>query len=116
MNAKGKYDTVEFRTNNLEDLKYLYNVAMGELSLRKTTEVDCDYLFGRSGHIYHPNCSKTTVETFDILVIEKHQIDRVYCCPGKLEMNSLSNGRVRIGMRGKIHMIFPFGNSIKRDI
>ena len=72
VNTNGKYDIVEFITDHCKDLKYLYNVAVGKLAPPITTEVDCEYLFTMAFHISHQKHSRTTVETFEILVIAKH--------------------------------------------
>ena len=63
MNAKGKYDIVDFLTDIWKYFKYLYNVAVGKLAPHITTEVDCESLFSQNGHISQTNNSRTTAET-----------------------------------------------------
>ena len=41
VNAKGKYDIIEFLTDHNEDFKYLYSFSVGKLALHITTEVNC---------------------------------------------------------------------------
>ena len=109
MNAKSKYDNAKFLTDRREDFKYLYNVAVGKFAPHITCEVDCKYLFSHPDHISHPNRSRTMVENFVRLVMEKHQIDSVYCFQWKVKMNSLNDRRVIIGILRKIKMILDFG-------
>ena len=111
-----KYDIVESLTDHREDLKYLYNLAVGELAPHILPELYCDSLFSQVGNILHTNCSITTVDTFGRLVREKHKIDCVYCCHEKVKMNSLSDGRVRVGMIRKIQTILPFGTIRNQSI
>ena len=63
VNAKGKYDIVEFITDCCKYFKYLYNVAVGQLEPHITT--------GQDGYLSHPNISRNTANNFQILVMEK---------------------------------------------
>ena len=116
MNGKGKYDKIEFLTNHCKDFKYLYNVAVGKFAPHITCEVDCKYLFSHPDHISHPNSSMTMVENFVRLVMEKHQIDRVYCFQWNVKMNSLNDIRVIFGIIRKSKMILNLGTRSKNII
>ena len=89
---------------------------MGKLSPQITTEVDCESLLSKYVNILNPNLIRTTSENFERLVMVKHHIDCVYCCPEKMKNDSSSNGRVRILMIRNIQMILPFWTSRNRNI
>ena len=72
VNAKGKYDIVEFLTDHCGDFKYLYNFAVGGFAPHIKTKVGLESLFSQSFHILHPNHSRTTADTFEMLVMENH--------------------------------------------
>ena len=74
VNSKGQYDIIEFLTDHREDFKYIYNVSVGKFESRVTTQIDCESLFSQAVHLAHPNCNRTTVKIFEMLVMSKHQI------------------------------------------
>jgi hypothetical protein len=53
----------------------------GTLAPPITTEVDCESLFCQAGHAAaaHPNHNRTAAETFEHLVMGKHNQSRIYC-------------------------------------
>ncbi len=57
------------------------NVIIGQLAPHIDTEVDCESLFSQAGHLSQPNRSRTTAETFERMVMAKHRLARIYCCP-----------------------------------
>ena len=84
MDVKGRYNIVEFLSAHRKDSKYVYNVDVGKLAPNITTKVECEYLISEAFHISHTNCIRTTADNFEILVMAKHLIDRVYCCQYKV--------------------------------
>ena len=50
-----------------------------------TTEVDCESLFSQAVHAAQHNHNRTVAETFERLVMAKHRMARIYCCPEKLK-------------------------------
>ena len=56
-----------------------------QLSSHLTSEVDCEALFSHTGHISDSLRSSTKVRTFKWLVIAKHRMNRIYCCPKKVQ-------------------------------
>ena len=72
----GYYDLVKFFQDHLT----IFNI---------TTEVDCESLFSQAGHAAHPSRNRTVAETFERLVIAKHRLSRIYCCPEKVKFEFL---------------------------
>ena len=60
-------------------------MGVGQLSSHLTSEVDCESLFSHAGHISDPLRSSTKVRTFERLVIAKHRLKHIYCCPKKVQ-------------------------------
>ena len=58
---------------------------VGKLAPHITNEVDCESLFSQAGHAAQPNCNRTVAETFELLVMAKNRMARIYCCPEKVK-------------------------------
>ena len=63
----------------------LENVFVRQLAPHITTEVDCESLFSQAGHSAQPNRNRTVAETLERLVMDKHHMARIYCCPEKVK-------------------------------
>ncbi|KAL7537974.1 hypothetical protein ACHAXR_008292 [Thalassiosira sp. AJA248-18] len=89
VDRKGHFDLVSYvmdhsTTSSIEKKPHFVgigNVIIGQLSPHITTEVDCESLFSQAGHLSQPNRSRTTAETFERMVMAKHRLARIYCCP-----------------------------------
>ena len=115
MNAKGKYDIVEFLIDHCKAFKSLYCFDVGKLELQKTTELDCESLFSQAGHLSHTNCSRTTPDNFERLVMEKHRIDPVYCFLEKVKNEFIDQWKIRNWTIRKINMILDFWDHQKEE-
>ena len=61
-----------------------------------TTEIDCESLFSQAGHAAQPNRNRTVVETFERLVIAKHSVSRIYCCPEKVKIDLMKKTKNKL--------------------
>ena len=84
INKKGKHDIVQYFQDHAEAFPSLSKIFIRTLAPHITTEVDCESLFSQAGHAAHPNRNRTVAETFERLVMAKHRISRIYCCPVKV--------------------------------
>jgi len=85
INKKGVYDIVKFQLDHKDLFPAVFHVGVGQLSSHLTSEVDCESLFSHAGHISDPLRSSTKVRTFERLVIAKHRLKHIYCCPKKVQ-------------------------------
>ena len=68
-------------------------IVVGQLAPHITTEVDCESLFSQAGHLSDPTCASTKTRTFERLVIAKHRMQRIHCCPQKVKALYLKRKR-----------------------
>jgi hypothetical protein len=85
IDKKGYYDIVAFFVHHKEDFPSLYKVVVGQLAPHISTEVDCESLFSQAGHLSDPTRANTKIKTFERLVVAKHRMQRIYCCPKKVQ-------------------------------
>ena len=85
INKKGVYDIVKFQLDHKDLFPAVFHVGVGQLSSHLSSEVDCESLFSHTGHISDPLRSSTKVRTFERLVIAKHRLKHIYCCPKKVQ-------------------------------
>ena len=85
IDKKGTYDIVGYMEHHKSMNRGLANVFVGKLAPHITTEVDCESLFSQAGHAAQPNRNRTVAETFERLVMAKHRMARIYCCPEKVK-------------------------------
>ena len=85
IDKKGVYNIVQFQLDHEKLFPAVYNVGVGQLSSHLTAEVDCETLFSHAGNISDPLRSSTKVTTFERLVIAKHHMNQIYCCPKKVK-------------------------------
>ena len=81
IDKKGTYDIVGYMEHHKSMFRGLANLFVGKLAPHINTEVDCESLFGQAGNAAQPNCNRTVAETFEQLVMDKHRMARIYCCP-----------------------------------
>ena len=84
VDGKGYYNIVQFLEDHEKYFPGLFQVGVGQLSPHITTEVDCECLFSQAGHLSDPTRASTKIRTFERLVIAKHRLQRIYCCPKKV--------------------------------
>ena len=89
VDSKGNYDIVGFFKDHTKQLPSLENTFTGKLASHSTSEADCESLFSESGHLAKPHMNRTSIETFERLVIAKHCMARVYCCKHKVLLEFL---------------------------
>ena len=85
IDKKGYYAIDRFFSDCEGVFKALSKVVIGVLSPHITTEVDCESLFSMAGHQNHPNRNRLAAEGYERMVMAKHRMSRIYCCPEKVK-------------------------------
>ena len=80
VDTEGYFDIVLFFEDHTRYFPLLSKVVIGKFAPHISTEVDCESLFSEAGHLSNPLRSRTTIRTFERLVIAKHRLQRIYCC------------------------------------
>ena len=74
---------MQFFVDQNKILPSLYNFAVVHLAPHITTEDGLNAIFSQAGHLSNPTCSRTKIKTFEWLIISKHRMHNIYCCPDK---------------------------------
>lgn len=82
---KGVYDIVKFQLDHKDLFPAVFHVGVGQLSSHLSSAVNCESFFSHAGHISDPLRSSTKVRTLERLVIAKHCLKHIYCCPKKVQ-------------------------------
>ena len=81
MSKTGWYNITQYLIDHKEIFPGIYRVGVGQCAPHSTTEVNCESLFSQSGNQSDAN---TKTQTFERLVIAKHRVGRICCCPKKV--------------------------------
>ena len=84
IDGTGYYDIVRYLQDHKDIFPTIYLVGVGQFAAHISTEVDCESLFSEAGHLADPLRNRTLTRTFERLVIAKHRMQRIYCCPKKV--------------------------------
>ena len=85
IDKKVTYHIVGYMEHHKSMFRGLANVFVGQLAPHITTEVNCESLFIQAVHAAQPNHNRTVAETFEWLVMSKHCMALIYCCPEKVK-------------------------------
>ena len=74
--------SISFRTISTTNFPLMSKVVTAKFAphISTSTEVECESLFSEARHLSNPLHSRTTIFTFECLVIAKHHLQRIYCC------------------------------------
>ena len=101
IDGKGNYDIVSFFKDHENKFPALFKVGVGQLGPHITTEVDCESLFSQAGHLSDPLRNRTKTENFERLVMAKHRMTRMYCCPIKVRNEFMDRFKAKRWLDGE---------------